>query len=93
MSITQDQLHNIANLSKLRLKNEEKVLGNLNNILDYVSELEKVDTDGVNPTVSVVHHNQPLREDNINNGSGEELLKCSNQKVVASQIALSNIMR
>jgi aspartyl/glutamyl-tRNA(Asn/Gln) amidotransferase C subunit len=44
MSLTQEQIKNIANLSKLRLKNEEKIMGNINDILNYVDQLSEVDT-------------------------------------------------
>jgi Asp-tRNA(Asn)/Glu-tRNA(Gln) amidotransferase C subunit len=39
MSITQEQIKNIANLSKLRLENEEQLTQNINDILGYVEQL------------------------------------------------------
>lgn len=95
MSLTQEQIKKLANnLSKLRLE-DEKLANNINDILTYVDLLNEVDTSGVTPTVSVVEKENSLREDNEieKEVSPSELLNCSNQKVVANQIAVSNIMK
>jgi Asp-tRNA(Asn)/Glu-tRNA(Gln) amidotransferase C subunit len=45
MSITQEQVKNIAKkLAKLKSKNEEKLVANMNSILDYIDLLGEVDT-------------------------------------------------
>lgn len=94
MSLTQEQIKNIANLSKLRLKNEEKITANINDILNYVDQLNEVDTTGVKATSNVINAHSPLREDEIvNSNLTSELLNCSNQNVVANQVALQNIMK
>ncbi|MCD5375109.1 aspartyl/glutamyl-tRNA amidotransferase subunit C [Candidatus Gracilibacteria bacterium] len=95
MSISQDELKKIAEkLSKIPGDND-KLLGNITDIISYMDLLSQVDTDGVIPTVSVVDNIASLREDTISNptevNSGE-LLACSKQKVVANQIVLPNIM-
>lgn len=64
MSITQEQVRNIAKkLAKVKSKNEEKLVQNMNSILDYIDLLNEVDTTGVIPTVSVISENNPLRAD------------------------------
>lgn len=94
MSLTQEQIKNIANLSKLRLKNEEKITGNINDILNYVDQLSEVDTTGVEGTVNVIPNDTPLRKDEIKDSNlTSELLGNTNQSVVANQIALQNIMK
>jgi aspartyl-tRNA(Asn)/glutamyl-tRNA(Gln) amidotransferase subunit C len=95
MSITQEQVKNIAKkLAKLKSKNEEKLVANMNSILDYIDLLGEVDTTGVIPTVSVITDNNPLRADiEKREITPAALLKTSKQKVIANQIALSDIMK
>lgn len=95
MSISQDELKKIAEkLSKIPGDNPA-LLWNITDILGYMDLLSEVDTSWVNPTVSVVEHNAILREDTAKNptqATGVDLLKTTNQKVVAEQIVLPNIM-
>jgi len=96
MSISQDELQKIAEkLSKIPGDNE-KLLGNINDILKYMDLLEEVDTTWVTPTVSVVENNSLLREDELVNKVGtnnRDLLDCSEQQVISNQIVLPNIMK
>lgn len=95
MSITQDILKNIThNLSKLKVADEEKLLGNVNDILTYMDTLNQVDTTWVIPTVSVIDSKSKLRVDREKEKEVKvkELLACSPQKVINNQIAISNIM-
>lgn len=95
MSLTQDQIEKLAeNLSKIKL-DEPKLAGNINDILKYIDLLNEVDTTWIEATISVVDKENSLREDKENekNIKPSDLLKCSNQKVVANQIAVSNIMK
>ncbi len=95
MSITQEQVKNIAKkLAKLKSKNEEKLMQNMNSILNYIDLLEEVDTTGVIPTVSVIQTNNSLRKDlQSQKISPTQLLHTSRQKIIANQIALSDIMK
>lgn len=95
MSISQEELQKIAKkLSKIPAENP-KLLGNITDIIQYMDLLSEVDTTGVIPTVSVVQNAAVLREDILwtDKISGEELLKCSSQKIIANQIVLPNIMK
>lgn len=95
MSISQEELQKIAEkLSKIPGDNE-KLLWNITDILSYMDLLEEVDTAGVEPTVSVVEEIAHLREDELTpaQSTPKELLDCSNQKVVANQVVLPNIMK
>ncbi|PIE85420.1 hypothetical protein CSA08_02485 [Candidatus Gracilibacteria bacterium] len=93
MSLTQEQIDNISkNLSKLNLSSNN--VDDINTILKYIELLKNVNTEDVKPTISVVDTKSVLREDEekkekINN----ELLKCSNQKIISNNIAISNIMK
>lgn len=97
MSLTQEQIEKLSkNLSKISL-NDKKLVWDINNIIDYIDQLNEVDTSGVIPTVNVVESelkDNAFREDKEKRlGLPKDLLDCSNQKVIADQIAISNIMK
>jgi aspartyl-tRNA(Asn)/glutamyl-tRNA(Gln) amidotransferase subunit C len=95
MSLTQDQIKKIiSNLSKVSLKNEEKALKNMNNILKYMDLLQEVDTKNIKATISVINKKNILREDIIiKNDNQKELLNCSQQNIINNSIAIPNIMK
>lgn len=95
MTVTQEQIKKLANnLSKINVDNE-KVANDTNGILEYIELLNGVDTTWIKPTISVIGSENQLREDKLKEKeiSREELLACSNQKVVADQIAVASIMK
>jgi aspartyl/glutamyl-tRNA(Asn/Gln) amidotransferase C subunit len=95
MSVTQEQIEKLSKmLSKINVDNK-KITWDVNNILNYIELLNEVGTSWVKPTVSVIDTKNTLREDEIveKTISREELLACSNQKVIADQIAITNIMK
>ena len=94
MSLTQEQIEKLSkNLSKIRIDNE-KLAQDVNWILHYVDLLNEVDTTWVKPTTSVVESEKILREDlEKRELEPKDLLACSKQKVIANQIAISNIMK
>ena len=65
MSIDDSIVKKIANLSKINLTEEEQKLFKveLNNILEWVDELQKVNTDNVEPMLSVFNESMKLRQD------------------------------
>lgn len=65
MAISEDVVRNIANLARLKLTEAEVKLyqGQLGNILDSMTELSKLDTAKVAPTVSVLGAVNVMRED------------------------------
>jgi aspartyl-tRNA(Asn)/glutamyl-tRNA(Gln) amidotransferase subunit C len=63
--ITADDVRKVANLARLDLP-EEKIAtytGQLERILDYVAQLESVDTEGVPPTTRAVEVVNVTRDD------------------------------
>lgn len=95
MSITQEQIKKISfNLAKLAPKNEERLSQSMNSILNYIDLLNELDTTWVTPTISVISKPNALKQDiETRNISPSELLKCSKQKIIANQIAVSDIMK
>ena len=95
MSLRQEQIKKIAeNLSKIPSDNPQ-IEQDLNNILKYFDLLKQVDTDNIQPTYSVILKENVLRDDILKDKevSRKELLDCSNQQIVAEQIAVANIMK
>lgn len=67
-SLTKADVLHVAKLANLTLTEEEidKFLNQLSSIVDYVSELEKVDTAGVDPTSQTTGLLNVKREDQTN---------------------------
>ena len=95
MSVTQEQIEKLSkNLSKISVDNE-KIAKWVNWILEYIEMLNEVDTKWVKSTVSVIESENILRKD-IKKEKGltrNDLLSCSNQKIIADQIAITSIMK
>jgi len=64
-TITQDQVRHIAMLARLKLTDEEvaSFSGQLSAILDYISQLEEVNVEGVEPTAHAVALRNVFRDD------------------------------
>ena len=95
MTLTQEQIKKLSqNLTKIK-NDDPKLLEDVNNIIGYIDLLDEVDTQGVEPTVNVVKQENTLRADQetTKETTTKQLLDCSSQKVVANQIAVSNIMK
>ena len=60
-------IENLANLARINLSDAEKskLQGNLSQILDYVEQLNQVDTSKVEPTSHVLPLRNVCREDKI----------------------------
>ena len=65
MELTREQVKHIATLARLELSDEEiaRYQSELARILDYVGQLQEVDTSGVEPTAQVTGLLNRLRED------------------------------
>ena len=65
--IDNNMMNRIENLSKLSLTEEEraKAMKEMDKILEYVSKLNEIDTDGVEPLVNVLPINNVLTEDEV----------------------------
>jgi aspartyl-tRNA(Asn)/glutamyl-tRNA(Gln) amidotransferase subunit C len=63
--ITIKQVEHVANLARLRFDEEEKVLlaAHLGEILEYIEQLNKLNTDDVPPTSHVIPVENVVRED------------------------------
>lgn len=71
MSVTPDQVRHIANLARISMSEEEleRLVPELNNILDWVEQLGEVDTEGVEPLTAVIEQKLRLRDDKVTDGN------------------------
>lgn len=78
MAIDNETVRKIAFLSRLKVEDDklETTKDEFNKILDWVEQLKEVNTDGVDPLVSVNDSNLLLRADEVTDGNrAEEVLK------------------
>ena len=71
MRLSRDQVKHVARLANLPLSSdeEEKYSKQLSEILEYVDQLNEVDTSSVEPTYNVTGLNNVTREDALSNVS------------------------
>ncbi len=67
MSLSSDDVRNIAKLAKLTLTDEEVALygQQLSAILEYAERLQELDTDSISPTANVLPLDTVLRVDDV----------------------------
>jgi len=78
VKITKEQIQHIAVLSRLNLSEEEKDLfgSQLSSILDYMDQLNELDTRETEPTSHVLSLSNVMRDDILTSSlPGEEALK------------------
>jgi aspartyl-tRNA(Asn)/glutamyl-tRNA(Gln) amidotransferase subunit C len=65
MSLSRDEVLNVAKLARLKFPEQEieKFRTELNTILDYIDMLDEIDTSDVAPLINVNDGNNNLRED------------------------------
>ena len=65
MSIDNSTVKKVAKLARIEINEEEEttLIAELNNILGWVDELKQVNTDSVEPMLSVFNESMQMRED------------------------------
>ena len=74
MAISRDEVHRIARLANLKFTEEEydRFTSQLNAILDHVATLDRLATDGIEPTAQVVGASHTLRDDEVGGSIPQE---------------------
>ena len=74
MSIDNKTVRKVSKLAKIKIneKEETKFIEELNNILGWVDELKKVDTDQIEPMLSVFNESMVMRKDEVSSDISEE---------------------
>lgn len=67
MNIDKETLHKIAHLARLEIRpeSEEKMLKDLTSIVNFVEQLNQVDTDGVEPLTTMSQEINAFRADEV----------------------------
>ena len=73
-TVNKDTVKKIGRLARLHIPEEqkEKIASELNTILNWIEELNEVDTTGVQPLFSVTGHTLPQRTDVVSDGDKVE---------------------
>ena len=76
MSIDNQTVKKVSKLAKIRIneKEETKLIVELNNILGWVDELKKVDTEQIEPMLSVFNESMVMRKDEVSSETSDELV-------------------
>ena len=71
MSVDKATVVRIARLARINVTEDrqEQLVGELNGILDWIAELDEVDTGAVEPLASVTGHGLPRRSDEVTDGN------------------------
>ena len=74
MALDKSDVAHVARLARLRLgaEAEARLVGELNNILGWIEQLQEVDTEDVPPMTSVVEATPSMREDRITDGGSAD---------------------
>ncbi|MFU0800824.1 MAG: Asp-tRNA(Asn)/Glu-tRNA(Gln) amidotransferase subunit GatC [Xylanivirga thermophila] len=76
MKVSIKEVEHVANLSQLILNDDEKekVAHDLSEILEYADKLSELDTDGIQPTIHVLHMQNVFREDVVKPSMDRDVL-------------------
>lgn len=83
MAVDTKTVDRIATLAKLEFSSEEKgeITQDLNRMLEFVDQLDKVDTEGVEPLIYMLEEETELRKDEVKSViSQKEALKNAPEK-------------
>ena len=71
MSVDKATVARIARLARINVPEDrqEQLVVELNSILDWIAELDEVDTGAVEPLASVTGHGLPRRSDEVTDGN------------------------
>jgi aspartyl-tRNA(Asn)/glutamyl-tRNA(Gln) amidotransferase subunit C len=74
MALTREELLRVATLARLRLapQEEEQLVNQLDNILQYMEKLNQIDTKEIEPFIHTVDPANSLREDCVTNQPSAE---------------------
>ena len=95
MKITREEILHLAKLSNFELEEDEieRLGSDLENIIGYISQLNELDTEGVEPTYQVFEMENVWREDEIKEqeATREELLALTSESV-QNQIKVPKVL-
>lgn len=74
MKIDDEVIDYIGILAKLELSNEEKELAksDMENVLNHMSKINELDTDGIEPMTNIYSYDNVFRDDVVTNGNDKD---------------------
>lgn len=76
MAFTKQQLQKFAHLIRIELNDDELEKMQISSIIDWIDKLQQIDTAGIDPMLSPVEHDLPMRDDVVTDGNiREQILK------------------
>ena len=94
MAIDAATVRKVAKLARIA-EPEEKLEGlakELSGILNWIEQLNEVDTDGVDPMASAVHMPAPMREDVVTEGGDPEVVLSNAPKRVGNFFVVPKVV-
>jgi aspartyl-tRNA(Asn)/glutamyl-tRNA(Gln) amidotransferase subunit C len=87
-------IKNIANLARIRVPDDnlDHLTKELSSIMDWVEQLDSVNTDGVEPLASVIDVTLPLREDKITDGDCRNKILANGPEVEDGYFAVPKVI-
>ena len=94
MSLDKETVKNIANLARIKVADEDldHLAGELSGILNWVEQLNSVDTEGVEPLARVVDVTLPLREDKVSDGDCRDKVLANGPETVDGYYAVPKVV-
>ena len=94
MSLDKETIKNIANLARIRVPDDnlDHLTKELSSIMDWVEQLNSVNTDGVEPLASVIDVTLPLREDKITDGDCRNKILANGPEVEDGYFAVPKVI-
>jgi aspartyl-tRNA(Asn)/glutamyl-tRNA(Gln) amidotransferase subunit C len=94
MSLDKETIKNIANLARIRVPDDnlDHLAKELSSIMDWVEQLNSVNTDGVEPLASVINVTLPLREDKITDGDCRNKVLANGPEVEDGYFAVPKVI-
>lgn len=94
MSLDQETVKRIATLARLKL-NEDRMgpmQKDLNRILQFIDQLNEVDTADVEPVAGVNIPSLPFRKDDVNEGNGVEEVLANAPEVACNMFVVPKVV-
>ncbi|BBK32524.1 aspartyl/glutamyl-tRNA(Asn/Gln) amidotransferase subunit C [Stella humosa] len=94
MAIDTDTVAHIARLARIKVTDDEKtaLAGELSTILQWIEQLDSVDTAGVEPVSSVVDAVLPWRADRVTDGGQAEKILRNAPEAVPGFFAVPKVV-
>jgi aspartyl-tRNA(Asn)/glutamyl-tRNA(Gln) amidotransferase subunit C len=94
MTIDAATVRKVARLARIAEPEEklEALARELSAIIDWIEQLNEVDTDGVEPMASAVHMPAPMRDDVVTEGGDPELVLSNAPKRVGNFFVVPKVV-